>query len=284
MTPRAAGILLALASAVLFGLVNVAAKPADVHPLLLSGASYLLAGVLLAPTLRGVRMPAGDRWKVLVVALVGGAVAPVLLFFGLQRAAASDASLVLTLEMVGTALLARLLLGERVGRWGAAGLALLLAAVALVAVASGGEGGRSSWLGLALVALAALGWAVDNTVSARLVKDLAPHRLVALKGLVGGAATLLVLLALGGASVPSPGDALRIAYVGALGVGASIVLFYGALQRAGASVTVGVFLPASALTGVLAAALLLREALGPLVLLAAALAAGGLALVARKPI
>lgn len=236
------GILLALAGAVLFGLVSVAARASTLPPLILGAYAYLLAGALLVLVSRGAPIARRDWGKVAVMALVGGALAPALLFFGLQSARASDASILLTLEMVFTALLAALFLRERVR---------------------------------------AAGWGIDNTVSARLVGAYPPAKLVAIKGLLGGGAALAAALALRQPMSVAWPELRYVAYIGILGVAASILLFYHALRRLGATVTSGLFLPATALAGVAGGWFFLREDVTALTGAAAIIALVGAVLVAR---
>lgn len=276
------GIELALAAGLLFGLVSVAAKGANVDPLVTGGAAYLLAGIVLAATLRGMRIERRDWPKVLAMSLLGGALAPALLFFGLDRVAAVTASILLTLEMAFTAILATIFLHERTRGLALLGLALLFAAAILASLPTADQG-QSTLVGVALVAGAALGWGIDNTVSTRLVGAYRPHQLVAIKGLIGGAAALLLGAALGASPRMSAGDALRIAFIGLLGIGASIVLFYHALGRIGATRTSAIFLPIAALAGVLGARLLLGEPIRSNQWLALGLVATGLLLLTRRP-
>lgn len=274
---RASGVVLALAAAALFGLANVAAKSSGLPPLAIAAGSYLIAGVALAPMLRGARVARKD-WPVMgAMALVGGAVAPLLLFAGLQRATAVDASMLLTLEMVFTAILAGLVLRERVSRRAWVGFALLLGAALLVAIAGGG-GGRSAPVGLGLVALAALSWGVDNMLSARLVGAYRPHHVAAIKGLLGGGALAACLVATGGWEAPSAAQWRALLFIGLGAVALSVVLFYHALQRLGATRTAALTIPSAAVTGAVAGAALLGEPFTPLHGAAVLLVVAGVAL------
>jgi drug/metabolite transporter (DMT)-like permease len=255
------GVGLALLAAAAFGFANLAARTSSLPPLLLAASAYLLGGLMLSPSLRRLRVSGGDRWRLAAMGIVGGALAPALLFFGLRETRAVEASLLLTLEMVFTALLARLVLGERSTRRSLLGSALLFAAAVVVAARAQGEG-ASSLRGAALVALASLGWAVDNTLSARLVADHPPAALVSAKGLIGGGAALVAALVVGPMVVPSGPDALRILYVGVVAMGLSTFLFNRALQDLGASRTTALFLPGVALAGALGGAAFLHEPLG----------------------
>lgn len=281
--PVIRGVLLALAAALLFGLVNVAARASTLPPLVLGGSAYLLSGAVLAATLRGMRIDRRDWPRVLVMSLVGGAVAPALLFLGLDHATASDASILLTLELVFTAILAAIFLRERPRPLAWVGVGLLFASALLVAVATRAAGGATTAWGAALVALAALGWGVDNVVSTRLVAAYKPHHLLAVKGLIGGSAAFLAAI-LAGNSLAIPASEVRtVAYIGILGVGASILLYYHALRRIGATLASGLFLPMTALAGVLGGWILLGEALTPVHAGAGALALGGILLASAGP-
>ena len=261
----ARGTLLALTSASFFGLVNVVAKESALHPFALAAYTYLLAGLVLSPTLRGFRVEPSDRWRVGLMTLSGAFAAPALLYYGLRHANAADASLLLTMEMALTALLAALVLGERIRGRGALGLALLAAAALLVA----GAGffaprleGATTTLGILLVVGATLGWSVDNLASTHLTRRHDPRPLVALKGLFGGALGLLALLVVEPPGVPTLRNAAEVAFIGLFGIAASTVLFYRSLRLVGATRTTGVFVPTLALSGAVAGALILREPLG----------------------
>lgn len=283
MRAAAQGVLLSLGAAILFGLVSVSARESDLPPLVLGGYAYLLAGLLLAITLRHARMDRRDWPKIAIMGLVGGALAPALLFFGLRNAAASDASILLTLEMVFTALLAAAFLRERARPLVWLGISLLFASALIIAAFTTRTQSATSIVGATLVSLAALGWGIDNTVSTKLVGTYRPHQLLAVKGLIGGATSLVAAASLGqDLSIPAS-EIWHVVYIGALGVGASILLFYHALQRIGATLTSSLVLPTAALAGVLGGWLLLDERLMMVHAAAGALAFAGVVLVSRAP-
>lgn len=255
---------MAAGSGILYGSINVLAKPIDVDPLVKAAVAYLASALVLSPFLRDLHIARADWPKVLVMGLVGGGVAPVLLFHGLQETAAADAGMLLTMEMVATAALAALLIGERYRRRELVGLAALLGGAILVALASRGEGaGGSTMLGMALILGSALGWALDNTVSTRLVGAYPPRSLIALKGLLGGTACLAAALAVGSRTPDLPGFA-AMAGLGVLSIAVSSLLFYNALGRVGAARTSGMNVGTTALIGAVGGALLLGEQLGAL--------------------
>lgn len=279
---RARGALLAIGAACLFGGVTVAAKGSGVPALALAALAFLVSGAALTPWLGGLRLDASDRRRAAAMAIFGGALAPWLVFRGLELTTAVDASLLLTLEMAFTAALAAIFLHERHSPRVFAGLALLFGAGALVAVSAAGDASdRRSLLGGALVGLAALAWAVDNTVSASLATRHDARALVALKSLLGGGATLGVLLATDGLPALDARQGATILLVGALGLAVGTVVFYGALRDLGATRTTGLFIPVSALAGSAGGLLVHGEPLGWPHAAAAALAAAGVLLVVR---
>lgn len=274
---RLSGLALGAGSGVLYGSIYLLAKPLDVHPFVKGAIAYLVSALFLLPWLRGVRLAKGDLWKVLVMGLVGGGVAPTFLFFGMREAAAADAGVLLTVEMVATAVLAYLYLHERFRRSEVAGLALLLSAALCIALASRGEAATSSMRGVLLVLGAAVAWGADNAVSARLVGTYRPAQLIGLKGMLGGTAALVAALVVG-APVPPVRDAAVMALLGITSIAVSSMMFYVALRRVGAARTSAMNIATTALTGAVGGAWLLDEHLGPLhgVALALALAGAGL--------
>src|SRR5690348_2337425 len=107
------GIRDALVAAALFGLSTPVAKilVGDLHPQLLAGLLYLGSGIGL--TILGflrsrtggshAALHSSDLSILIGAILFGGVAAPVLLMLGLERTAASSASLLLNLEAVFTA-------------------------------------------------------------------------------------------------------------------------------------------------------------------------------------
>lgn len=275
------GLALGAGSGILYGSINVLSKPLPIHPLAKGWIAYLASALLLSPALRGLRVARGDGWRILTMGLVGGGLAPALLFFGLQSTAAADAGLLLTLELVTTATLAALFLGERFHAREGAGLLALLGAGALVALASGHSGG-SSLRGALAVLGAAVAWGVDNTVSARLVGGYGTRQLIAAKGLLGGTALLLAWLVVG-APLPAPAPAAAMAALGLASIALSSILFYTALRRVGAARTSAMNIATTGLVGAAGGALLLGERLTWLHAAALALLLVGAALLARGP-
>ncbi|MHB1513141.1 MAG: DMT family transporter [Acidiferrobacter sp.] len=266
------GIASALAAAALFGVSTPLAKllVGDVAPELLAGLLYLGAGLCLLAWYgwRGLGRGAdatshGPLTRTDIANLVGaitagGIIGPVLLMEGLTRTGAANASLLLNLEGVLTALLAWIVFRENVDRRIATGMALIVAGGVLV---SWKEGAIALGSGSLLIAGACLAWAIDNNLTRGLsARD--PIQIAGLKGLVAGLTNTAVALALG-ARFPHPGIAAAAGAVGALGYGVSLVLFMVALRHLGSART-GAYFSTAPFLGAGVSLLLLHEALAPL--------------------
>lgn len=278
--PALRGGLLALAAAVLFGISTPLLQRfgAGLGPFATASLLYLgaaLAGLLLRqPVEREARLRRTELPRLLLMALFGAVIGPVALAWGLQHTGATSGSLMLTLEAVFTALMARLLYGETMDRRVWAAMALLSAGGAVL-VAEGGHSGRAQLWGLLAVGVATLAWGVDNTLS-RALAERDPAQVVLGKALLGGTATALIAW---GAGEPVPGlwAALGLLAVGATGYGLSL-RFYLLAQRAfGAARTGSVFAFAPFIGAVAALALGDRSA-GVGLALASVLMLAGVAL------
>lgn len=233
------GGLMALASAVLFGVSTPAAKSliAGVHPLMLAGLLYLGSGIGLSLLrlvgLKGqaINLSRRDLPWLLASVLFGGILASALLMYGLSQTTGTAASLLLTLEGVFTALLAWIVFKEPFNRRVAIGMIAIFAGAVILAL--GGPGGRAAITGMLAIACACLCWAIDNNCTTRISHADAPI-LASIKGLVAGVVNVSLALMLGAhfPAVPAIGGALL---VGLLGYGVSLVLFVLALREVGAA-------------------------------------------------
>jgi drug/metabolite transporter (DMT)-like permease len=238
------GILYGIASAVLFGMSTPLAKglSASIPPLLLAGLLYAGAGVglLLVFAVRAWRsqapvlstMPTKPDWRWLAGAiLLGGALGPVALMFGLMTTSAASASLLLNLEGVLTALFAWFIFKENVdGRIALGMLAIVLGGVLLAWAPGGTDAGVRGPL---LIAVACICWALDNNLTRR-VSASDPVVIACLKGLVAGTVNVGLALLLG-ARLPPLASIAGAAAVGFLGYGVSLVLFVLALRHLGSA-------------------------------------------------
>lgn len=242
--PALRGGLLALLAAALFGASTPLVQRFGAGVGSFTTAALLYAGAALVGALlrrsveREARVRAGDARRLTAMALFGAVIGPVALAWGLQRTSGAGASLMLTLEAVFTAVLARLWYHEAMDRRVAAAMVLLTAGgMALVLDRAGS--GATPMLGLLAVMLATASWGVDNTLS-RAVSERDPGQVVMFKGVMGAIATAALAWALR-EPLPSLWQACALLSVGATGYGLSL-RFYLLAQRAfGAARTGSVF-------------------------------------------
>lgn len=204
-------------------------------------ATLLYAGAVLcaaAPERGGRPVGRADAPRVVVVGLLGAALAPAALAWGLQRTGATSGALVLNLEAVFAVALARALYRERLGARLGAAVALIAAAGVLVPL-RGGAADMRAGAGLAIVALSTLAWATDSTLSRPLAERRASS-VVLWKSLVGVAASASIALAAREAWPDARGAAGLLA-CGVLGYGLSLRLYVLAQRAIGAARTASVF-------------------------------------------
>lgn len=241
------GILSALTSAILFGASVPAAKVllGTVDPWMLAGCFYLGAGVGLAvlavirKASKGARSEAplrtSDLPRLALAVAFGGVAAPVLLMSGLARVGAGTASLLLNFEGLATMAIAWLAFREATDRRVVAGALAILAGGIVLAF----PGRIDLQPGALLVALACVGWGIDNNLTRSLsLSD--PVRIASIKGLVAGPVNLALGLSLG-ATLPDARMAVTAAAVGFVGIGLSLVLFVLALRDLGTARTSAYF-------------------------------------------
>lgn len=282
----AKGAAAGLAAAALFGLSAPIGKRlvADVDPQLLAGLLYAGAaiGFWIVRLLRGASsdeapLRRADFGVVAGVALAGGIVGPVLLLVGLARVTGVAGSLLLNLEAPATMLLAAVAFREHVGR------RVIGAAVCIVGGAAflGLRPGEIALdpVGVGAIALACLAWGLDNNLTQRLsIKD--PFAIVRVKASIAAIANVGIASARG-VSWPTSTTLAVVLLVGLASYGVSVLLDAYALRLVGAAREAAYFATAP-FVGAVAAALLLREALGGVDLAAMAAMALGVVLLARE--
>lgn len=260
----APGVSIALLSAALFGASTPLAKLllGTVDPWMLAGLLYLGAGTGLALArllLRGTGAVSSEAplrsadlpWLAAIV-LCGGIVAPLLLTFGLARIDAATATLLLNLESLATLAIAWLVFRENVDR-----RILLGAAAILVGAVTLSWSGIGDWhWGAALIAMACIGWGIDNNLTRKL-SSADPVQIAMVKGLVAGPVNLS-LAVMQGAELPSPVPMAGALLIGFLGYGVSLALFVLALRHLGTART-GAYFAVAPFIGALLAVPLFAE-------------------------
>lgn len=287
---RTAYLLLTL-MAVCFGGTWVAGKVAvdAIPPFTLAATRFAIASVLLSGWARskpvGRRPTPADLPLILGMGLTAIAGYNALFLYGLTLAPASDGAIIVPgVAPVLTAVLAWPLLGERIGRWGAAGLAAALAGLVFVIEPSGGQG-SARFLGDILFLLGAGCWAVYSIIGKAATARFSAVR-ATLYGTVTGTLVLLPF-ALAERGWTELAAAPTVAWAGALylavfGTVLPFVFLYEGLRRIGAGrATAFAFL--IPIFGVVSSVFMLGEHLNGLTVIGGALVLVGLWLVQRQP-
>lgn len=186
------------------------------------------------------------------MAIFGAAIGPVALAWGLQHTSGTSASLMLALEALFTAVLARALYRESMDRRVASAMGLLLLG-GIVLVLDRGLSGGTQLLGLLAVLAATAAWGIDNTLS-RALAERDPGQVVLGKSLLGVGATALIAV-VAGESLPGWAAAVALLVIGACGYGLSLRLYLLAQRAFGAARTGSVFAFAPFIGALLAMAL-----------------------------
>lgn len=216
----------------------------------------------------GLRLPSRkdrkNRARLCGAVVVGGVLGPILLLLGLHLASAASVSLWLNLELAATAALGAVFFRDHLGPGGWLGVALSLAASALLSSVAGPAGlGAGS-----LVLLACICWGLDNHLTA-LIDSMTPSQIAFWKGIIAGGVNLAVGLLLAPLNTSLP-ILLAALLVGACSYGASIVLYVASAQRLGATRAQIVFSSAPFI-GIALSATVLHEPLSIAHLVSAAL-------------
>ena len=275
----------ALLAALLFGASTPMAKQlvGTLSPLLLAGLLYLGSGIglTLIRLIRDRRWAHSGlsraQWPWLLGAIVfGGMLGPTALMFGLRHTLSADASLLLNLEAVLTALIAWLAFHENTDRRIVLGMLAIVAGGIVLAWPEAGyhdhSGISAGVAGPATIALACLCWGIDNNLT-RKVANADAFFIAATKGLIAGGVNTALALGLGD-PLPGTGTTLLAMLAGLTGYGASLVLFVLALRGLGAART-GAYFSTAPFIGAAVSLVLLGEAAPPAFWAAAGLMALG---------
>ena len=285
---RRTGLLLLLATALIWGVNWPVTKliVSELPPFTARGGAGLGGAALafLAARASGepLGLPAGQVPRLLLLALLNVTSWMGLSTLSLLWLPASEAVIFAYTMPIWSVVLAWLMLGERLSSARAAGLALGLLGVTVLIAGQPLSASRSQLPGILCILVAALAWALGTVLSKRL-----PLRLPLVAGTAWQVLAGTVPLALAGLllerAVPArvtPLGWAALGYNGAFSLGLAYVTWFGALRRLPASTAaIGTLL--IPVLGVLSAAFLLGEALGPRQVAALALTMAGVALATR---
>jgi drug/metabolite transporter (DMT)-like permease len=269
LSPRAAGVALAFVTACVSGVaVYVNAKgvsrfdDATVYTTAKNAVAGLVLLALAVPLLARPRGSAGraawpgsgrDRLGVLVLACIGGSIPFVLFFEGLARADATQAAFIHKTLVVWVAVLAVVLLRERLGPLHLVAIGLLMAGQLLLVPSVGVV---TFGAGEAMILAATLLWAVEVIVVKRLVVGLEPRTLAAGRMALGAVVLVVWVAVTGRLSALLELGAAQWGWALLTGVllAAYVATWYGALARAQAVDVTAVLVFGAVVTAVLSGA------------------------------
>lgn len=279
-------VVYALGAALLFGASTPLAKMmvGNMPPLLLAGLLYAGSGfgLLIARFIRdrgwqSPRMKPSEWFWLFGAITFGGVLAPAALMTGLASVSGSTASLLLNLEAVLTALLAWVVFKEHTDKRMVFGMTAIVAGSVLLALPSASgvpqaSAPHDSVLGILLIAMACLFWAIDNNLT-RKVANVDALFLAGSKGSVAGVVNISLAFGLG-ASMPEWQALSSSLSIGFLGYGISLVLFILALRGLGTART-GAYFSLAPFAGAALSLFLLDESIASFFWWAMALMAFG---------
>ena len=281
------GYVSAIIAAILFGTVSTVAKPTlvTIHPILLASFVYLLASLVATPLIykKKFSISLKDKGLLVVIAISGAVIGPILFFVGLEESTASDSALLLNGEIIFSVFLAILLFREKLPTIGYLAVALVIAGV--IIVTTNMEFSYSTFdvqnVGNLFIIGATLFWALDNNLSKILSTRLDIARIVQLKSLIGGSVLLLLVFVL---QIPINVELEHlpnILLLGVAGFGASIFFFLHSLKRIGTVKTIMIF-STSSVFGLIFASIFLQESISYFQLIAIVVILSGIYLLYKK--
>ena len=184
----------ATVTAMLFGFTfSIAKQPLEnVDPIVLSAIVYPISFAALIPITKSSFKIENkeDFLDILVISILGGVLAPMLLFYGLDRIDASEAVILTNAQIIFTVLLSSLFFGEKPnGIIGYTGIIIVFVGLFVATTELDTSGSLFKYEpGKIMIVGAMLVWAIDNNISRRLTKrsTIWPAKIAMLKFLIGG--------------------------------------------------------------------------------------------------
>ena len=177
----------------LFGFTfSMAKQPLEnVDPIVLSAIVYPISFAALIPITKSSFKIENkeDLLDILVISILGGVLAPILLFYGLERIDASEAVILTNAQIIFTVLLSSLFFGEKPnGIIGYSGIIIVFVGLFVATSELDTSGLFKYEPGKIMIVGAMLVWAIDNNISRRLTKrsTIWPAKIAMLKFLIGG--------------------------------------------------------------------------------------------------
>jgi drug/metabolite transporter (DMT)-like permease len=290
------GYMSTILSAALFGSISTIAKPtlsSAINPVFLSSLVYLVAAVVMTPVVLKNNIPHINAHSfierkyvlyVLIIALFGAVIAPILYFIGLEHTTASHTSVLSTAEILFTVLIALLLFDEHIKPIGYVGVILVLVAEFVITIDHTPQIGNSIFrinYGDILIIAATLFWAMDNNISKIVSHKMDIAKIVQLKSFIGGSLLMAIVFASSIKININLTQVPNIILLGAAGFAASIFFFLHGLKRIGTIKTILIF-STSSVFGVVFAIAFLHEQLQISLLYTVPIMLCGIYLISRK--
>ncbi len=274
------GLAAALATVVLwsgFILLSRFGVSHDLAPIDLAALRFAVSGLVMAPVLAHVGLGGLGLARALFLAATGGLGFALFAYHGFLFAPAAHGGILMPGSLpLFTALLAVLVLGERLARAKTVALVLILAGIAGLGGGALLDGGDGTWRGHALFLTAAVSWACFTIALRRW--QVAPLRAVALVAVLAAALYLPVYAVLldGRLGEVAPLTAVYQGfYQGICAVVLSLFTFTTAVRHLGPTTTTMITASVPAVVTIAAAALLDEALTVPVALGVAAVIAGG---------
>lgn len=279
---------LALSSAIWGGMyVASDALMRTMPPLVAVEFREAISAVLLlaiAGSRGALRIARRDILPMVGVGVVGFSISIGFQFYGTDHAGAALGSLVTASSPVLIAVLGALVLGEHVPvrRW----LAMAVALVGVVVIVGAPSGGPGTVLGVGLLLVAGVCWAIYTVGSASLLRRYSALTVVTLACTVGAIASLPVAIATGiHAAHPWPTNLAEwgeVLYISVVGMAVAFFLWVWGFTKVSAS-RGGVLLLFQPLVGMILGVVLLGEHLGLVTVFGAVLVCAGVAVAVVEP-
>lgn len=290
----------------LFGFTfSMAKQPLEnVDPIVLSAIVYPISFAALIPITRSSFKIENkeDFLEILVISILGGVLAPILLFYGLEHIDASEAVILTNAQIIFTVLLSSLFFGEKPnGIIGYSGIIIVFVGLFVATTELDTPGSLFRYEpGKIMIVGAMLVWAVDNNISRRLTKrsTIWPAKIAMLKFLIGGIILFgIATIAVEGSSSSSlfrprlqiidslllikPSEWLIIIAVSLFGFAGALSLLLESLKRIGTIRTMMIF-SLTPIFGIVAANIVHAESISILEAIAAGIIIIGIFMVSKS--
>jgi drug/metabolite transporter (DMT)-like permease len=257
------GYLSAIVAAILFGGVSTLAKPmlSTIDPSVLSSLIYLIAGLFFTPAASRARSRITMKYYglILISAIAGATIAPIIFFVGLKLSTAADTSLLANGETVFSILFALLIFKERLRPIGYIAVTLILSGVFLLTTSLDFNSSVFKLnIGNVFVILSTIIWGFDNNISKIIVRRIDVSKLIQLKALIGGSIMLGIVFILGIPFNLRSEQLVPIILTGVFGFAISLYLYLHSIKIIGV-IKASSLLSLSAVFGLVFAIIFLHE-------------------------